>query len=143
MIEELISMLEREFKERVKVYKDRGRYFVVVEPSDLKRVVKLAVERGFNHLITISGVDAGDHFEVVYHLKHGGEVLNLKVKVDKGNPRVPSVTEVIPGAVLYEYEVFDLFGVVPEGNEPPGPLVLPEGWPREVHPLHKEFKEES
>ena len=49
----------------------------------------------------------------------------------------------IPGAVLYEYEVFDLFGVVPEGNEPPGPLVLPEGWPREVHPLHKEFKEES
>ncbi|RLG90884.1 hydrogenase large subunit, partial [Candidatus Bathyarchaeota archaeon] len=54
-------------------------------------------------------------------------------------PVVPTITDIIPGAVLYEREVHDLLGVAFEGHPDLSPLVLPEEWPERVYPLRKEY----
>lgn len=102
----------------------------------LKDVIKTLVEKhGFRHLITITGLEANDSLELVYHLSRGGVILSVRVDVPEGKPVVPTITDVIPGAVLYEREVHDLLGVEFEGHPDLSPLLLPDDWPRGVHPL--------
>jgi Ni,Fe-hydrogenase III component G len=67
----------------------------------------------------------------------------LQVDVLKKNPNVPTITDLILGAVLYEREVHDMVGVTFEGHPDLSPLILPEGWPEGVYPLRKEEKFEE
>jgi membrane-bound hydrogenase subunit beta len=116
------------------------RIFVYIRSKALKNVVKYLVkELKFKHLSTITGMDLGAEIEVMYHLAYQGSIeLSLGLTVPKNNPSVSTVTDLIPGAVLYEREVHDLLGVNFEGHPDLSPLVLPEGWPRDVYPLRKE-----
>jgi Ni,Fe-hydrogenase III component G len=47
---------------------------------------------------------------------------------------------VIPGAILYERELQDMFGIVVEGLPDPRPLLLCDDWPAGEHPLRKDWK---
>ena len=123
------------------------RIFVTIKVEKLKDAIKYLAERGFEHISTISGVDVGDGIEVVYHLTRQGPgrgiTLSLRVKAAMENPSVPTITDILPGAVLYEREVHDLLGVNFEGHPDLSPLVLPEGWPEDIHPLLKKWKLED
>ncbi|HEX8044148.1 NADH-quinone oxidoreductase subunit C [Candidatus Deferrimicrobium sp.] len=44
-------------------------------------------------------------------------------------------TDVCPGAHLFEREIYDLFGLVPEGHPELNPLRFHEGWPKRSFPL--------
>lgn len=60
----------------------------------------------------------GQHFEVVYHLysdRHPAW-LRVRVRVERADPRAPSVTEIWPGAMFHEREMYDMMGIVFEGN---------------------------
>jgi NADH-quinone oxidoreductase subunit C len=62
------------------------------------------------------GVDA--HFEVVYHLfswKHPAWV-RVRAKVDRAEPRIASITRFWEGAMFHEREMYDMMGIVFEGN---------------------------
>jgi len=62
------------------------------------------------------GVDA--HFEVVYHLystKHPAW-LRVRARVDRADPRLPSITPLWEGAMFHEREMYDMMGIVFEGN---------------------------
>lgn len=62
------------------------------------------------------GVDA--HFEVVYHLysdKHPAWV-RVRARVDRSDPRIPSITSLWEGAMFHEREMYDMMGIVFEGN---------------------------
>jgi NADH-quinone oxidoreductase subunit C len=62
------------------------------------------------------GVDA--HFEVVYHLfswKHPAW-LRVRARVDRRDPRIPTVTDLWEGAMFHEREMYDMMGIVFEGN---------------------------
>ncbi|CAN5590318.1 MAG: NADH-quinone oxidoreductase subunit C [Chloroflexi bacterium] len=62
------------------------------------------------------GTDA--HFEVVYHLfswKHPAW-LRVRARVDRANPRVPTVTGLWEGAMFHEREMFDMMGIIFDGN---------------------------
>jgi NADH:ubiquinone oxidoreductase subunit C len=121
----------------------RRRVFVDVARADFKAVMEwLVTERGFTHVITMTGIDVGHEMEVIYHLAHGALVLSLRVRVSKEDPTVPSIVDLVPGAAFYEREVHDLFGVSFEGNQDLSPLVLPDDWPREIHPLRREWPAE-
>jgi membrane-bound hydrogenase subunit beta len=116
------------------------RIFVYIKSKALKKAVEYLVkDLRFKHLSTITGVDLGAEIEVMYHLAYEGAIeLSLGFTVPKNNPSVPTITDLIPGAVLYEREVHDLLGVNFEGHPDLSPLVLPEGWPQDVYPLRKE-----
>jgi len=94
---------------------------------------------GFKHLSTITGVDAGKDFEILYHLAYKGAVeLTLGVSVPKGEPHIPTVADLIPIALFYEREVHEFFGVIFDGHPDLSPLLLPDGWPKDVYPLRKD-----
>jgi len=52
----------------------------------------------------------------------------------------PSLALVLPAATVYEREIKDMFGLIPEGNPDIRPLTLHEHWPEDVFPLRKEFE---
>jgi len=119
------------------------RFFVTVKAEALKAAVSYLIAKGFRHITTISGVDLSDRIEVVYHLDREGFQLSVKVAVPENNPVMPTITDIIPGAMLYEREVHDLLGVVFEGHPDLSRLVLPEKWPDGLHPLRKKYSVED
>jgi len=97
-------------------------------------------ELGFYHLCTITGLDAGDGYEFIYHISDAeGCVLSLKLKIPKEGPRIGSVLPIFNGAVFYERELEGMLGVkvegLPEGRQYP----LPDGWPEGQYPLRKDW----
>ena len=60
----------------------------------------------------------GAHFEVVYHLfswQHPAW-LRVRARVDRSDPRIASVTGLWEGAMFHEREMYDMMGIVFEGN---------------------------
>jgi NADH-quinone oxidoreductase subunit C len=139
ILDELRTQFQQELLE-AKVTRDR-RIFIEVSPRAYKPVMDYIVRTmGFTHLSTMTGLDSTEGFEIMPHLSRGGAVLTVKVRVGRDNPMVETITDLIPGATLYEREIHDLVGVVFRGHPNLERLILYEGWPEGVHPLRKEYK---
>ena len=122
---------------------DRRRVFLKVAPADLLAVVTLLRDRyDCAYLATISGVDKGETLEVVYHFASRAANINVRTEVAKASPHVGTICPVIPGAILYERELQDMFGLVIDGLRDPRPLVTPDDWPAGSFPLRKDWKYE-
>jgi len=127
----------------LKVPRNR-RIFVSVEKTAFREVAEyLTKNLEFKHISTITGRDAGGQTEVIYHLNRRGVELSLKVQVPAEEATLPTITDLIPGAVLYEREVHDLLGVDFKDHPDLSPLILPEDWPKGVYPLKKEWTVEK
>jgi Ni,Fe-hydrogenase III large subunit/Ni,Fe-hydrogenase III component G len=63
----------------------------------------------------------------------------LESPVSEKDPRIESITEVIPGANWAEREFRDAIGVHPDGHPDPRRLLLADDWPEGVFPLRKDF----
>lgn len=116
---------------------------VVAEIAPLKLVesIRMLKEMGMNNIGTITGLDLGDRFELIYHLSNDdGVLLNLKTFIARENPRIPSVTAVFPGVFFYERELMDLFGILVEGIPEGRRYPLPDDWPEGEYPLRKDWK---
>jgi Ni,Fe-hydrogenase III component G len=117
------------------------RVFITVAPGDLAAAVTaLRDHLGFHYLATISGVDDKDDFELLYHFANKHACLNVRTRIPKAAPRIASITPIIPGAILYEREIQDMFGIIMENIPDPRPLLLPDDWPAENFPLRKDWK---
>jgi membrane-bound hydrogenase subunit beta len=116
-----------------------ARVFVWINTSKLIESILFLRNQGYTHLSTITGLDLGAEIELLYHLSNGETILTLKVKVPLNDAVVPTITNVIKGAVLYEREVHDLLGVKFEGHPNLKPLILPDDWPKGVYPLRKKW----
>ena len=117
------------------------RIFIYANRTAFKKTIRYLTQKmNFNHISTITGVDKGKTIEVIYHLNREGRIeLSLKVQVPEDRPLLPTITDIIPGAILYEREVHELLGVTFEGHPDLSPLLLPEGWPQGVYPLRKNW----
>lgn len=122
---------------------DRRRIFLKVAPDDLIAAVTLLRDRyDCAHLSTISGVDKGDVFEILYHFASPAANINIRTEVAKASPHIESICAVIPGAIFYERELQDMFGLVVDHIPDSRPLVLPDDWPAGNFPLRKDWKYE-
>jgi Ni,Fe-hydrogenase III large subunit/Ni,Fe-hydrogenase III component G len=63
----------------------------------------------------------------------------LESRAPADDPRVDSITGVVPGADWAEREFQDAVGVHPEGHPDPRRLLLPDDWPEGVYPLRRDF----
>ena len=110
---------------------------------DVCAYLKAAPGLEFDMLSDICGVDRGPEeeprFEVNYQLFSTRKYhrLRLKVLLDDGDARVPTVTNVWRTANWHERETYDLFGVVFEGHPDLRRILLPDDW--EGHALRKDF----
>ena len=109
------------------------------ELVSLTEFLKTNADFAFTHLSCLTAVDLKDAIEVVYYLF--SEPLDacavVKVRLDRENPEVPSITGVFPGANFEEREVYDLMGVRFTGHPDLRRILMPEGF--EGHPLRKDF----
>ena len=77
-------------------------------------------ELNFFFLADAAAVDYGptEHFEVVYHLysdRHPAW-LRVRARVNRADPHVPTITRLWEGAMFHEREMFDMMGIVFDGN---------------------------
>ena len=90
---------------------------------------------GFYHLSTITGVDAGDSIDLLYHFWQGRRFIEVRTSVPKSSAKVASISDALPAATLYEAEIQDLLGVAFEGNPYLGKkLLLPDDYPPDAPP---------
>lgn len=83
----------------------------------------------------------GEQLEVVYDYNYTGpELCRVVVRclLDRSNPVIPTICQLIPGANWHERETHDFFGINFSGHPDLSPLLLPED--ADFHPLLKDFK---
>lgn len=122
----------------VKIVNERC-LFVTSDRKRLKDILLTLKGKGVTHLITISGVDLGEVVNVVYHFDCRPAMLNLKIPLPKDGLRIPTITDIFPGAVLYERDLMEMLSVKVEGHPDPRRLFLPDDWPEGEYPLRKEY----
>jgi len=88
-------------------------------------------------LSTITGKDARDHLEVLYHFAILGELHTVIVEASYEKPDVPTITNHFPAALLYERELIGLLGFNVLGIPDPRPLELPPKYTDPTPPLRR------
>ena len=95
----------------------------------------------YQQLMEIAGVDypeRPERFEVVYHLLSVTKNHRIRVTVSTDEEKaVPSVTGLWPVAGWLEREVFDMYGVIFEGNDDLRRILTDYGF--RGHPFRKDF----
>lgn len=111
-----------------------------VMPDQIVAAAQQLDKEGFA-LDTITGVDwlAAAQMEVIYDYFHPRQFLRVVIKafVPRGNPQVPTISHVFPGANWHERETHDFFGIHFIGHPNLFPFLLPED--ATYHPLRKDF----
>ncbi|HEV2817516.1 MAG TPA: NADH-quinone oxidoreductase subunit C [Allosphingosinicella sp.] len=107
--------------------------------ADVLRTLRDQFE--YQQLMEIAGVDypeRAERFEVVYHLLSvtRNHRLRVRVSTDEARP-VPTVTDIFPVAGWLEREVFDMYGVLFEGNRDLRRILTDYGF--RGHPQRKDF----
>jgi membrane-bound hydrogenase subunit beta len=98
----------------------------------------------YPHLAVISSSDLGTEVELIYHFTiyyghHLGELsLGIRVKLPKSDLSIPTITDLIPGAIFTERETQEMMGVrvvdIPDGRR----LFISEDVPEGVYPWRKD-----
>jgi NADH-quinone oxidoreductase subunit C len=119
-----------------------GEVSLTVVRENLVEVMRtLRDQFAYQQLMEIAGVDypsRPERFEVVYHLLSLTRNHRIRVRVltDEETP-VPSVTGLWPVAGWLEREVFDLYGVLFDGNDDLRRILTDYGF--RGHPFRKDF----
>jgi len=115
---------------------------VDVRRESVAEVIQLLRDQfEYQQLMEIAGVDypeRAERFEVVYHLLSitRNHRIRVRLSTDEETP-VPSVTHLFPVAGWLEREVFDMFGVLFDGNDDLRRILTDYGF--RGHPFRKDF----
>lgn len=118
-----------------------NRLDVTLSGGDLLSAVKELNSQRWGFLSAVTGLDLGTsagELQVLYHFCSGATVLTLRVPTPRTSPSVPSVSGLIPSAVLFERELLEMFGVDVVGLANRDHLFLPEDWKENTFPLRKD-----
>ncbi|KAJ9409201.1 hypothetical protein DTO045G8_2969 [Paecilomyces variotii] len=137
----IISCLPK-YVQQFSVWKDE--LTIYVSPSGIIPVFSFLKYHTAAEYTQISDITAVDYptrdarFEVVYNLlsvRHNSRI-RVKTYADEASP-VPSVTSLYDGALWYEREVYDMFGVFFSGHPDLRRIMTDYGF--DGHPLRKDF----
>jgi len=124
-----------------------GRFWIKIDLENLKAVLRCLKEKGYDYISAITALDniKNNSIELLYHLMNNSPrefpYLTISITISRDDPKVYTVHDILPAALIHESEVFDLMGVKFEGNPLTERLLLPGDVPENVHPLKKEFKD--
>ena len=155
--EEIIELFKEKFNNSVKNSKievktaglkknSYGLIWLEIEPKNFKEAVKLLCTIHPPHFAIISGNDAGKEIELIYHFSiYYGErfkeiSINMITYLPKEDLRIPTITDLIPGAQTAEREIKEMLGVTIEGLPDLANIFLPKDFPKDVYPLRKDEK---
>ena len=99
------------------------------------------------HLSVISGDDLGDtlalnyHFSVGWGERYGEITFTLRTSIPKSDLRIPTITNLLPGAQTSEREKQEFYGITVEGIPDGRNLFLPEDMT--IHPWRLDLEDET
>jgi len=114
----------------------KGETFIEVNQDHIKEFISHVVnDLKILHLATITGLDLGENIGIIYHFSQESDSIHVRSTVPKTQSTAVSIVDIIPGAILYEMEIHDLFGVTFAGNPWINQkLLLPDNWPDDLPP---------
>ncbi len=119
---------------------------VVNNESFIDAAESLRDDFGFVMPVSGGAVDYpdDDRIQMIYYLMHPESryLLTYRVDLDRGDPRLPSLTQVWEAMSFHEREAHEMFGIEFEGHPNMIPLLLRPDW-KGGHPLLKDFKGEG
>jgi membrane-bound hydrogenase subunit beta len=108
----------------------------------LRDAISALCEATSPHLTVISGDDLGDRLVLHYHFNvgwgaHYAEIaLALRTTIPKSDLRIPSISDLVPGALTSEREKREFYGLTVDGIPDDRNLFLPEEMT--AHPWRKD-----
>ncbi|MBN1568970.1 MAG: NADH-quinone oxidoreductase subunit C [Acidobacteria bacterium] len=140
MTEDFEARLKEAFSDEKVTLGANGRLWVTLDRKELIPAVEMLRDKfSIRQLAVIVGEDLRDAFQCNYVFT-GPRVIVLQVRIDHDNPSIPSLSQLVPGAMVYEREIKDLFGIMPVGHPDLRRQAVPEDWPEGVYPLRKDVQ---
>lgn len=140
MTESFEDRLKEAFSAEQVTLGTNGRFWITVDRTELIPAVNVLRDRfSISQLAVIVGEDLRDAFQCNYVFT-GPRIVILQVRIDRDRPSVPSLAQIVPGAMVYERELRDLFGIMPVGHPDLRRQAVPEDWPESVYPLRKDVQ---
>ncbi len=124
---------------------------ITIKPDDLLQAVRALVEENWGYLTAIVGLDRPaparvegqppqeGAIEILYLFCSGAAVVALRFALPYSQAVVPTISGMLPPAMLYEWELKEMLGVDVVGLRMTGHLILADDWPEGVYPLRKSF----
>lgn len=124
---------------------------ITIHPDNLLSAVRILVEENWGYLTAIVGIDRPappaaegqpqqeNAVEVLYIFANGAALVNLRLMLPYSRAVVPTISGLLPTAMLYEWELAEMLGVAVVGLRVTGHLILADDWPEGVYPLRKSF----
>ncbi len=96
----------------------------------------------FNYLFCLTCIDWKTHLTMVYHFTSTTHRHNIvvRVKLDRANPEIETVSPIWRTAEFHEREVYEMFGVNFQHHPDLRLLILPDGWEGK-NPMRKDFED--
>lgn len=119
--------------------KEPSLYVDAAELLELMKYLRETSTISFDRMACLTAADYKEYLEMVYVLysRRFDKWLNVKVKLDRENPEVESMTQVWPGTEFEERETYDLMGIVFLNHPDLRRILMPDNY--EAHPLRKDF----
>jgi NADH:ubiquinone oxidoreductase subunit C len=100
-----------------KVYrKYQNSVFLDVPMKDLAEALLEVRNKNGPGLVDLCGYDNGKEYELSYTFSREGTVFTLRVFLPRDNPQIPTVTNIFPGAGIFERECYEMLGIHFPGN---------------------------
>ncbi len=132
-----------EWAEGLKARKSKQVWIRLARES-LRPAIQRLVQLHYPHVAVISFTDLGEEVELLYHLyiyygvAHEEVLVTLAVALSKTDLVIPTITDIIPGALTSEREKQEMLGIKVEGIPDGRRLFLPEDFPEGVYPWRKD-----
>ena len=109
--------------------------------EDLAPRLRSEKDLDFDYLFCVTAVDWKTHFTMVYHLTSTvhRHLLVVKIKLDRQEPAVRTVSDIWRTAEFHEREAYDLMGVVFVGHPDLRRLFMTDEW--NGWPLRKDYED--
>jgi len=95
---------------------ENNNVWVSSDTKGFRKILKELKDLGVIRISSISGTDTGKDIEVIYHLIHKNRAINIRVPVDKKNHTIQTITDLYPGANLFERELSEMLGIHIKGH---------------------------
>ena len=123
-------------------------FYIEVNPDNILNICQYICSNMEGLLVSMFANDEraiNDKFVIyyVFAIRRQAEFIILKTLIDENKPVFKSITNEIHQANLYEREIKDLFGLIPEGHPDIRRLVFHGNWPDNTYPLRKDFKRDK
>jgi Ni,Fe-hydrogenase III large subunit/Ni,Fe-hydrogenase III component G len=145
--EDLLDILNRKFPAALRNYhvNNSNELYCEVSSETIVEICRFIYDQLKSPLVSLFANDertvSGGCFAIyyVFALRPESRFLLLKTLISERNPIFPSITQYIQAANLYEREIRDLYGLLPEGHPDLRGMIYHNNWPPNLYPLRKEF----